>query len=103
MTVSEVTMDKDHVPCCAADALWRIRKVTINGIATGISRLDESIAAVLEEDPKSGSAIRTSLMTRIRASNYIPPGAEEAYASALMEEYSRARRRRGTMMKEGEG
>jgi hypothetical protein len=96
-------MDKDHVPCCAADALWRIRKVTINGIATGISRLDESIAAVLEEDLKSGSAIRTSLMTRIRASNYIPPGAEEAYATALVEEYRRAQRCRETRMEDREG
>ena len=87
-------MDKDQVPCCAVDSLWRIRKVTINGIATGIIQLDESIAAVREENPGGESAIRTSLMARIRASNYIPPGADEAYASALLEEYRQEKKTR---------
>ena len=36
----------DDKPCCAADALRRIRQVKINGIMTGITMLDESIAEV---------------------------------------------------------
>jgi hypothetical protein len=83
-------MNKDHIPCCAADALWRVRQVKINGVMTGITMLDESIAAVAEENLISGDAIQSSLVRRIRASNYIPPGSEEAYGKALMEEYHKA-------------
>ena len=40
----------DDKPCCAADALRRIRQVKINGIMTGITMLDESIAEVRAQD-----------------------------------------------------
>jgi hypothetical protein len=80
-------MDRENIPCCAADALWRVRKVKINGIMTGINRLDESIAAVREQNPAGESALRAALLEKIRASNYIPPGAEKAYGDALVEEY----------------
>jgi len=64
--------------------------VKINGIMTGFNGLDESIAAVREENLTNESAIRASLMSKIRISNYIPPRAEELYAAALMEEYRKA-------------
>lgn len=82
-------MKHDNIPCCAADALRRIRKIPINGIMTGITMLDESIAVVKEQDPGSETATREALMKKIRIYNYIPPGVEEAYASALMEEYKK--------------
>ena len=40
------SMRNDTIPCCAADALRRIRQIPINGIMTGITMLDESIADV---------------------------------------------------------
>lgn len=83
-------MTYDNLSHCAADALLCIRQVKINGIMTGFSGLDESIAAVREENLASESAIRSSLMNRVRVANYIPPRAEELYAAALMEEYHRA-------------
>lgn len=83
-------MDREKIPCCSADALWRVRKVKINGIMTGINRLDESIAAVREKSPAGEGAIRAALMEMVRTSNYIPPGAEVAYGDALMEEYRKA-------------
>ena len=43
----------DNKPCCAADALSRIRQVKINGIMTGITMLDESIAEVKAQNPGS--------------------------------------------------
>jgi hypothetical protein len=82
-------MNNDKIPCCAADALRRIRQIPINGIMTGIIMLDESIAAVKEQNPGSDTAIREALMKKIRIYNYIPSGVEEAYASALMEEFKR--------------
>jgi hypothetical protein len=83
-------MTYDNLSPCAADALLCIRQVKINGIMTGFNGLDECIAAVREENLTNESAIRTSLMNRIRVANYIPPRAEELYAAALMEEYHKA-------------
>jgi len=83
-------MDKEYVPCCAADALRRIRQIPINGIMTGITMLDESIAAVREQKPGNDSRISEALMKKIRVYNYIPPGVADAYARAIMEEYRKA-------------
>ena len=77
-------------PCCAADALRRIRQIPINGIMTGITMLDESIAEVKEQNPGSEPEIRVALMKKIRIYNYIPKSVEEEYARALMEEYRKA-------------
>jgi hypothetical protein len=79
----------DDKPCCAAEALRRIRQVKINGIMTGLTMLDESIADVKAQNPGSDAAILGALMKKIRICNYVPRGAEEAYARALMEEYKK--------------
>ena len=83
-------MTNDHIPCCAADALRRIRQININGIMTGITMLDESIAAVKEQNFRSDTAIREALMKKIKIYNYVPKGVEEAYAQAMMEEYQKS-------------
>ncbi|HII98355.1 MAG TPA: hypothetical protein HA272_03630 [Methanoregula sp.] len=80
----------DDKPCCAADALRRIRQIPVNGIMTGITMLDESIAAVREQNPGSDAAVREALMKKIRIYNYIPPGVAEAYTRAIMEEYKKS-------------
>ena len=79
-------MDKEF-PCCAADALRRIRQIPVNGVMTGITMLDESIAAIRQQNLASDGEIRTALMKKIKVYNYVPPGVEEAYAAAMMEEY----------------
>jgi len=76
-------------PCCAAEALRRIRQIPINGIATGITMLDESIADVKEQNPGSDAAVSEALMKKIRVYNYVPKGVEESYAQAIMEEYKK--------------
>jgi hypothetical protein len=80
----------DDKPCCAADALSRIRQVKINGIMTGITRLDECIAEVRAQNYGSETEIRAALLKKIRIYNYVPKGVEEEYARALMEEYKKA-------------
>jgi hypothetical protein len=80
----------DDKPCCAAEALRRIRQIPVNGIMTGITMLDESIAAVREQNPGNDSRISEALMKKIRVYNYIPPGVAEAYARAIMEEYKKS-------------
>jgi hypothetical protein len=80
----------DDKPCCAADALRRIRQVKINGIMTGITMLDESIAEIRAQNYGSEPEIRAALLKKIRIYNYIPKGVEEEYAQALIEEYKKA-------------
>jgi len=81
--------NNNNIPCCAADALRRIRQIPINGIMTGITMLDESIAGVKEQNPKNDMEIREALMKKIRIHNYVPKGVEEEYVRALMEEYKK--------------
>ena len=83
-------MAYDTISPCAADALRSVRQVKINGIMTGITRLDESIAAVKEQNYGNDAAIREALMMKIKICNYVPPGVEEAYAQAILEEYHKA-------------
>ncbi|PKL63860.1 MAG: hypothetical protein CVV32_11630 [Methanomicrobiales archaeon HGW-Methanomicrobiales-3] len=84
-------MNNDKIPCCAADALRRIRQIPVNGIMTGITMLDETIADVKKQNPGNDSAVSEALMKKIRVYNYIPPGVAEAYARAILEEYRKAR------------
>ena len=77
-------------PCCAAEALRRIKQIPINGIMTGITMLDESIADVREQNPGNDAAIREALMKKIKIYNYVPKGVEEAYTQAIMEEYKKS-------------
>jgi hypothetical protein len=85
-------MENDDRPCCAADALRRIRQVRINGIVTGITMLDESIVAVRTQGLTCDAAIREALMKRVKVYNYVPPAVENHYAEALMEEYRKSLR-----------
>jgi hypothetical protein len=82
-------MANDNKPCCAADALRRIRQIPINGIMTGISMLDESIADVKARNLIGDQEIREALMRKIRVYNYVPPGVADAYVQAIIEEYKK--------------
>jgi hypothetical protein len=77
-------------PCCAAEALRHIRQIPINGILTGLTMLDESIAEVKEQNPGNESAVREALMKKIKIYNYVPRSVEGAYAQAIMEEYKKS-------------
>ena len=79
-------------PCCAADALRRIRQIDVNGIATGITMLDESVAEVKELGLADEREIREAMMKRVRIYNYIPPGVADAYMEAIMRVYHAVRK-----------
>ena len=79
----------DNKPCCAAEALRRIRQIPVNGIPTGITMLDECIADVKKQNPGNDSLISEALMKKIRVYNYVPPGVAEAYTRAILEEYKK--------------
>ncbi len=55
-------MGHDNKPCCAADALRRIRQIPVNGIPTGITMLDECIAEIKTQDLTNESEIRAALL-----------------------------------------
>ncbi|NYT06104.1 MAG: hypothetical protein GKC04_07025 [Methanomicrobiales archaeon] len=81
------TGEKDETPCCAAEALRRIRRVDVGGVVVGLAMLDavfEEVAALglSAEDP-----LKKELLRRVKIYNYIPPQAEEAYAKTLLREY----------------
>lgn len=80
----------DDKPCCSADALRRIRQVKINGIMTGITMLDESIAEVKAQNLASQPEILAALMKKIKIYNYVPKGVEAEYTRVLMEEYKKS-------------
>lgn len=80
----------DNKPCCAADAINRIRQVKINGIMTGITMLGESIADVKAQDLGSEPEILAALMKKIKIYNYVPKGVEAEYTRVLMEEYKKS-------------
>jgi len=84
-------MGSDNKPCCAADALRRIRQIPINGIPTGITMFDECIAEVKTQDLKSEPEIRDALLKRVKVYNYIPQNVESEYARALFEEFKKSR------------
>ncbi len=86
-------MENDNKPCCAAEALRRIRQITINGLPTGITMLDESIAAVRVQNLTSDPAIREALLKQVKVYNYIPSAVENHYAEALVEEYRKSGRK----------
>lgn len=68
-----------------------VRKVTIDGLETGITGLDECIAAVKALRLESDGSIREELLERLAKGNYIPTKKRDAYGAALLEEYLRAR------------
>ncbi len=80
-------MGRDNKPCCAADALRRIRQIPINGIPTGITMLDECIAELKTQNINSEPEIQAALLKRVKVYNYIPRSVEEEYARALLEEF----------------
>ena len=80
-------MGNANKPCCAAEALRRIRQIPVNGIPTGICMFDECIAEVKKQDLKNEPEIRAALLRQIKVYNYVPGNVEDEYARALFEEY----------------
>ena len=71
-------------PCCAADAVLRIRQIPVNGIPTGITLLEGCIAHVEMQDLRSEPEIKAALIRRVKVYNYIPQGVEDKYAGRFL-------------------
>ncbi|MBP2146629.1 hypothetical protein J2129_002083 [Methanofollis sp. W23] len=80
---------KEDKPCCAAEALRRIRQVDVGGIVVGLSMLDTVIADVKALGITAESRLTEELVTRAKIYNYIPKSAETIYGEALLEIYQK--------------
>ncbi|HOT94617.1 MAG TPA: hypothetical protein PK089_05450 [Methanoregulaceae archaeon] len=79
-------MNRD-VPCCAAEAMRRVRPVVVNGATVGLSMLDLVFSEVRDLGLTDDAVVRAELIRRVKMFNYVPPSAAEAYAAAVYQEY----------------
>ncbi|WP_342679688.1 hypothetical protein [Methanofollis sp. UBA420] len=78
---------KEDKPCCAAEALRRIRQVDVGGVVVGLSMLDKVIADVEALGLASEVRLSDELVKRTKVYNYIPKSAEKMYGEALLAVY----------------
>ena len=76
----------DRPPCCAADALRRIKPI-VNGIPTGIAMMEKIFDEVKKMDITDDACLKEVLMEKVKIYNYVPGAAGEAYAEALLREF----------------
>lgn len=64
-----------------------VRQVMIGGTRIGIVGLGEILKELESRGLTSDEERRRVLLEKVKAKNYVPPGWEERYAQALLEEY----------------
>jgi len=77
----------DRPPCCAADALKRIKPLSINGIPTGIVMMERIFDEIKMLDITDDICLEEALVERVKIYNYVLEAAGVAYAGALIREY----------------
>jgi hypothetical protein len=78
---------KYEKPCCAADAMQRIRKVNVGGITVGLAMLDCIFEEVASLDLSTDEQLQRELLRQVKIYNYVPRQAEDAYGEAILREY----------------
>lgn len=74
-------------PCCAAEAMRRIRRVNVGGVTVGLSMLDTVFEEVATLKLFSDDQLQKELLRRVKIYNYVPSVAENDYAEAIIKEY----------------
>lgn len=67
-----------------------IRRIPIDGIETGLDKLDWIIAEVRKLQLSDDAVITEELLKRTRALNYVPTKKAAKYGEALLKEYKSA-------------
>ena len=80
---------KENIPCCAADAMRRIRQVSVGGTVVGLSMLEQIFKDVADTGLSQERDIRSELIRQVKIYNYVPKPAEKAYTDAVFEEYQK--------------
>ncbi len=81
------TKKKREKPCCAAEALRRIRRVEVGEVVVGLAMLDDILAEIIDLGLSGETAIGDELLKQVKIYNYIPKEAESLYRAALLREY----------------
>lgn len=74
-------------PCCAAEALRRVRRIEVGGTVVGLVMLDDILADTIALNLSGEGAICNELIRQVKIYNYIPKEAEPLYRAALLREY----------------
>ncbi len=74
-------------PCCAAEAMRRIRRVNVGGISVGLAMLDAVFEEVASPGLTTEEVLKKELLRLVKIYNYVPRQAEDAYADALLKEF----------------
>jgi len=83
-------MTKNTIPCCAAEAMRRVRQVEVGGIVVGLAMLDDILDEVREMNLPASDSIADELLRQVKIYNYVPRPAETAYRTSLLREYSQS-------------
>jgi len=78
---------KREKPCCAAEAMRRIRRIEVGGVVVGLAMLDDILEDVIDRGIAGVAAIGDELVRQIKIYNYIPKEAEPLYRAALLLAY----------------
>jgi hypothetical protein len=78
---------KREKPCCAAEALRRVRRIEVGEVVVGLTMLDDILADTIALNLSGEIAIGDELMKQVKIYNYIPKGAEPLYRAAILREY----------------
>lgn len=79
--------EKREKPCCAAEALRRVRRIEVGGVVVGLAMLDDILTDTVALALSGDGAIGDELIKQVKIYNYIPKEAEPLYRAALMREY----------------
>jgi len=66
-------MDNEK-PCCANEAIRRVRIIMVNGIPTGIVMLEKVFHEVRGMDIRDEKRLKEVLLEKVKIYNYIPKG-----------------------------
>lgn len=80
-------METNEKPCCAAEALRRVKQIEIGGTIVGIAMLDSIMEEVRGSNLARSDEIADELLKRVKIYNYVPKAAEASYREALLREY----------------
>ena len=78
---------KREKPCCAAEALRRVRRIEVGGVVVGLVMLDDILADTIALNLSGEIAIGDELIRQVKIYNYIPREAELLYRAAILREY----------------
>jgi hypothetical protein len=78
---------KREKPCCAAEAMRRIRRIEVGGVVVGLVMLDDILADMVARNLSDETAIGDELLKQVKIYNYVPKEAEPLYRAALLLTY----------------